>query len=331
MRNPPVRIAITGAAGQIGYNLVSRIAGGAMLGKDQPVILQLLDLPQSQKTLSGVVMELQDCASPLVAGIIATEDPAVAFRDAQFALLVGARPRGPGMERKDLLAANGAIFTAQGEALGRYADPDCKVLVVGNPCNTNALITMTSAMRFGRLKRENFTAMLRLDHNRALAQIACKTERLVGSLSKMIVWGNHSSTMYADYRFCESNGDRVSDLIQDETWYREEFLPTVRNRGAAVIQARGLSSAASAANAALGHVRDWWRGSPADDWVTMGVPSDGAYGVPEGIIFGFPCVTENGRYRIVRDLELDDYSREAIASSAKDLLDERDAIRDLLD
>lgn len=329
MSKSPVRVAVTGAAGQIGYSLLFRIASGEMLGKDQPVILQLLDLPQAQKAVNGVMMELQDCAFPLLAGMIATDDPNVAFKDAQVALLVGARPRGPGMERKDLLTENAKIFTVQGAAIGQYAHPDCKILVVGNPCNTNALIARTVGAKFGRVPARNFTAMLRLDHNRALSQLAAKCERDVSSLKKLVVWGNHSPTMYADYRFCESNGDKVKDLINDDVWNRDVFLPTVGKRGAAIIEARGLSSAASAANAAIDHVHDWWLGSNGE-WVTMGVPSDGSYGIPEGITYGFPCTTENGEYKIIQGLEIDEFSRERMTHTLNELLEERDGVKDLL-
>ncbi|MDX5363518.1 MAG: malate dehydrogenase [Pseudazoarcus pumilus] len=329
MSKSPVRVAVTGAAGQIGYSLLFRIASGEMLGKDQPVILQLLDLPQAQKALAGVMMELEDCAFPLLAGMTASDDPNVAFKDAQVALLVGARPRGPGMERKDLLAENAKIFTVQGAAIGQHANPDCKVLVVGNPCNTNAYIAMKTAEKFGRVPAKNFTAMLRLDHNRALSQLAAKSGREVSSLKKLVVWGNHSPTMYADYRLVTSGSDKVKDLIDDEAWNRDTFLPTVGKRGAAIIEARGLSSAASAANAAIDHMRDWWLGSNGE-WVTMGVPSDGSYGVPEGIIFGVPCTTSNGEYEVVKGLEFDDFSKERIKRTLDELLEEREGVKDLL-
>jgi malate dehydrogenase len=268
MAKAPVRVAVTGAAGQIGYSLLFRIAAGEMLGRDQPVILQLLDLPQAQKAVQGVMMELEDCAFPLLKEMIATDDPNVAFKDAQVALLVGAKPRGPGMERKDLLSENAKIFTVQGAAIGQHADPNCKVLVVGNPCNTNAYIAMKTAEKYGRVPAKNFTAMLRLDHNRALAQLAKKTGRPVDSFKHLAVWGNHSPTMYPDYRFCTSNGESVKDLINDEAWNRDVFIPTVGKRGAAIIEARGLSSAASAANAAIDHVRDWWLGSNGE-WCSL--------------------------------------------------------------
>ena len=329
MSKTPVRVAVTGAAGQIGYSLLFRIASGEMLGKDQPVILQLLDLPQAQKPLQGVIMELDDCAFPLLAGVIATDDPNVAFKDAKVALLVGARPRGPGMERKDLLTENAKIFTVQGAAIGQYADPDCKVLVVGNPCNTNAYIAKEIALKYGRLPAKNFHGMLRLDHNRALSQLAAKTGRAVSSLKNLVVWGNHSPTMYADYRFVTSNGDKVKGLINDDAWNSDVFLPTVGKRGAAIIEARGLSSAASAANAAIDHVRDWVLGSNGE-WVTMGVPSDGSYGIPEGIIYGFPTTTENGEYKIVQGLEIDEFSRERMTKTLNELLEERDGVKDLL-
>ncbi|MEY3200694.1 MAG: hypothetical protein RIR70_244 [Pseudomonadota bacterium] len=329
MSKAPVRVAVTGAAGQIGYSLLFRIASGEMLGKDQPVILQLLDLPQAQQACQGVIMELEDCAFPLLAGVFATDDPNVAFKDAQVALLVGARPRSKGMERADLLEANGAIFTVQGKAIGENADPNVKVLVVGNPCNTNALIAMNAAKKAGRVNPANFTAMLRLDHNRAASQLATKTGRAVSSLRKLTVWGNHSPTMYADYRFATSNGDSVKTLVNDEAWNRDTFLPTVGKRGAAIIEARGLSSAASAANAAIDHIRDWWMGSNGE-WVTMGVPSDGSYGIPEGIVFGFPCTTANGEYQIVKGLEIDAFSQERINLTLKELTDERDGVKHLL-
>ena len=329
MAKAPVRVAVTGAAGQIGYSLLFRIASGEMLGKDQPVILQLLDLPQAQKAVKGVMMELEDCAFPLLAGMIATDDPNVAFKDAQVCLLVGARPRGPGMERKDLLTENAKIFTVQGAAIGQYADPNVKVLVVGNPCNTNAYIAKEIAVKYGRVQAKNFTAMLRLDHNRALSQLASKSGREVSSLKNLVVWGNHSPTMYADYRAVTSNGDNVKNLINDEAWNRDVFLPTVGKRGAAIIEARGLSSAASAANAAIDHIRDWVLGSNGE-WVTMGIPSDGSYGIPEGIIYGFPVTTENGEYKIVQGLEIDEFSRERMTHTLNELLEERDGVKDLL-
>lgn len=329
MSKSPIRVTVTGAAGQIGYSLLFRIASGEMLGKDQPVILQLLDLPQAQKALAGVIMELEDCAFPLLAGVIATDDPAVAFKDTQAALLVGARPRGPGMERRDLLAENAKIFTVQGAAIGQYADPNCRVLVVGNPCNTNAYIAKESAKKFGRVPSKNFTAMLRLDHNRALSQLANKIGRPVSSLKSLVVWGNHSPTMYADYRFVTSNGDKVKALINDDAWNRDVFLPTVGKRGGAIIEARGLSSAASAANAAIDHMRDWFLGSKGE-WVTMGVESDGSYGIPAGIIYGVPVITENGEYKRVEGLEIDAFSRERMDFTLKELEEECAAVADLL-
>ena len=328
MSKAPVRVAITGAAGQIGYSLLFRIASGEMLGKDQPVILQLLDLPQAQKAVSGVMMELDDCAFPLLAGMVATDDPNVAFKDAEACLLVGARPRGPGMERSDLLQANGAIFTVQGKAIAENAKENVRVLVVGNPCNTNALIAAAAAKKVGRTNPRNYHGMVRLDHNRAMSMAADKAGRAVSSLSKMIVWGNHSPTMYADYRFCTSKGDSVKALINDHAWNNDVFLPTVGKRGAAIIEARGLSSAASAANAAIDHMHDWFLGS--DDWVTMGVPSDGSYGIPAGLVYGFPCECKNGDYKIIQGLEIDAYSREKMNKTQKELEDERSAIADML-
>ncbi|POA99534.1 malate dehydrogenase [Chromobacterium sinusclupearum] len=321
----PVRVAVTGAAGQIGYSLLFRIASGEMLGKDQPVILHLLDLPQAQTALKGVMMELEDCAFPLLAGMVATDDPNVAFKDVKVALLVGARPRSKGMERKDLLEANGAIFTVQGKALNDHAARDVKVLVVGNPANTNAWIAMKSAPD---LDPKNFTAMLRLDHNRALSQIAAKTGKPVSSIEKLAVWGNHSPTMYADYRFATIDGQSVKAMINDEAWNRDVFLPTVGKRGAAIIEARGLSSAASAANAAIDHIHDWVLGSNGK-WVTMGVPSDGSYGIPEGVMYGVPVVCENGEYKRVEGLEIDAFSRERMDLTLAELEEERAAIAHL--
>ena len=324
----PVRVAVTGAAGQIGYALLFRIASGEMLGKDQPVILQLLELPmeKAQAALKGVIMELEDCAFPLLAGIVGTDAPEVAFKDADVALLVGARPRGPGMERKDLLLENAKIFTAQGAALNKVASRDVKVLVVGNPANTNAYIAMKSAPD---LKPENFTAMLRLDHNRALSQLATKAGVAVGDIEKLVVWGNHSPTMYPDYRFATVNDESLKDRIADPDWNANEFIPQVGKRGAAIIEARGLSSAASAANAAIDHVRDWVLGSNGK-WVTMGIPSDGSYGIPEGVIFGFPVTTKNGKYTMVRDLPIDDFSQKAIDKTLAELEEERAGVAHLL-
>ena len=318
----PVRVAVTGAAGQIGYALLFRIASGEMLGKDQPVILQLLDLPQAQKAVQGVMMELQDCAFPLLDSMIATDNPEVAFKDADIAILVGARPRGPGMERADLLQANAQIFTVQGAALNKVASRDVKVLVVGNPANTNAYIAMKSAPD---LPAKNFTAMLRLDHNRAASQLAEKTGKAVRDIEKLCVWGNHSPTMYADYRFATIGGESVKDLINDQDWNANVFLPTVGKRGAAIIEARGLSSAASAANAAIDHIRDWVLGTNGK-WVTMGVPSDGSYGIPAETMFGFPVTCENGEYKIVQGLEIDAFSQERIDKTLAEL----QAVKDLL-
>ncbi len=322
MSKSPVRVAVTGAAGQIGYSLLFRIASGEMLGKDQPVFLQLLDLPQAQKACQGVMMELDDCAFPLLEGMIATDDPNVAFKDADICLLVGARPRGPGMERADLLTANGAIFTVQGKAIAENAKEDVKVLVVGNPCNTNALIAASAAKKVGRTNPANYHAMLRLDYNRAVLQLAQKSKRPVASFKNLVVWGNHSPTMYADYRNCTSNGDNVKTLINDPVWNN------VGKRGAAIIEARGLSSAASAANAAIDHIHDWVLGSA--NWVTMGVPSDGSYGIPAGIVFGFPCECKGGSFKIVQGVEIDDYSREKINKTLKELTDEAEAVKAML-
>ena len=328
MSKSPVRVAVTGAAGQIGYALLFRIASGEMLGKDQPVILQLLEIPdeKAQKALKGVIMELDDCAFPLVAGIEAHGDPMTAFKDTDYALLVGARPRGPGMERADLLAANAQIFTAQGKALDKVASRNVKVLVVGNPANTNAYIAMKSAPS---LPRENFTAMLRLDHNRALTQVAQKTGTKVADIEKLAVWGNHSPTMYADYRFATVGGKNVKDLINDQVWNADTFLPTVGKRGAAIIEARGVSSAASAANAAIDHMHDWALGTKGK-WVTMGVPSNGEYGIPKDVMFGFPVTTENGKYKIVEGLAIDEFSQERINKTLKELQDEQAGVAHLL-
>ena len=328
MSKAPVRVAVTGAAGQIGYSLLFHIASGEMLGKDQPVILQLLDLPQAQKACQGVIMELDDCAFPLLAGVFATDNPDVAFKDADLCLLVGARPRTAGMERADLLAANGAIFTVQGKSIAENAKEDVKVLVVGNPANTNAYIARAAAKKVGRTNPANYHGMIRLDHNRAISQLAAKAGRPVSSLKKVVVWGNHSPTMYADYRFCTSNGDSIKALINDPVWNNDVFLPTVGKRGAAIIEARGLSSAASAANAAVDHMRDWVLGS--DEWVTMGVPSDGSYGIPEGIVFGFPCECKGGSYKIIQGLEIDAYSQEKINKTLKELTDEAEAVKSML-
>jgi len=324
----PVRVAVTGAAGQIGYSLLFRIASGEMLGKDQPVILQLLEIPdeKAQNALKGVIMELEDCAFPLLAGIEAHSDPMTAFKDTDYALLVGSRPRGPGMERAELLAVNGAIFIGQGKALNAVASRNVKVLVVGNPANTNAYIAMKSAPD---LPAKNFTAMLRLDHNRAASQLAAKTGKAVSDIEKLTVWGNHSPTMYADYRFATIGGESVKAMINDETWNRETFLPTVGKRGAAIIAARGLSSAASAANAAIDHMRDWALGTNGK-WVTMGIPSDGSYGIPKDVMFGFPVTTENGEYKIVQGLDIDAFSQECIDKTLKELTDEQAGVAHLL-
>jgi len=324
----PVRVTVTGAAGQIGYSLLFRIASGEMLGNDQPVILQLLELPldKAQAALKGVMMEVEDCAFPLLAGMSGGSDPMVAFKDAEIALLVGARPRGPGMERKDLLLENAKIFTAQGKALNAVASRGIKVLVVGNPANTNGYIAMKSAPS---LPKTNFTAMLRLDHNRALSQLAAKAQVPVGSIKKLIVWGNHSPTMYPDYRFATTGGVSLKTKINDENWNRSVFIPTVGKRGAAIIEARGLSSAASAANAAIDHVRDWLAGSNGE-WVTMGVASDGSYGIPQDVMYGFPVTTANGEYELVQGLEIDPFSRERMDATLKELEEERAGVSSLL-
>ncbi len=324
----PVRVAVTGAAGQIGYSLLFRIAAGDMLGKDQPVILQMLELPmeKAQAALKGVMMELEDCAFPLLAGMIGTDDADVAFKDADIAMLVGARPRGPGMERSDLLQENAKIFTAQGASLNRVASRNVKVLVVGNPANTNAYIAMKSAPD---LPAKNFTAMLRLDHNRALSQLAIKAGVAVGDIDKLVVWGNHSPTMYPDYRFAVANGASIKDTINDAEWNANTFIPKVGKRGAAIIEARGLSSAASAANAAICHIRDWVLGSEGK-WVTMGVPSDGSYGIPKDVMFGVAVTTANGEYTRVEGLPIDDFSQAAINKTLNELEEERAAIAHLL-
>ncbi len=324
----PMRVAVTGAAGQIGYALLFRIASGEMLGKDQPVILQMLEIPdeKAQNALKGVMMELDDCAFPLLAGMVPAADPLVAFKDADVALLVGARPRTKGMERKDLLEANGAIFTGQGRALDAVASRSVKVLVVGNPANTNAYIAMNSAPG---LARENFTSMMRLDHNRAVSQIATRLGKPVASIEKLLVWGNHSPTMYPDYRFATCEGKSVKDMINDTAWYKEVFIPTVAKRGTAIIEARGLSSAASAANAAIDHVRDWVQGS-SGKWVTMGIASDGSYGIPEGVMYGVPVTTANGKYQTIKGLEIDAFSREKMDFTLKELEEERAGVAHLL-
>jgi malate dehydrogenase len=328
MSKPPVRVAVTGAAGQIGYALLFRIASGEMLGKDQPVFLQLLEIPdeKAQKALKGVMMELEDCAFPLLAGMEAHSDPNAAFKDTGIAMLVGARPRGPGMERKDLLAANAQIFTAQGKALDKVAARNVKVLVVGNPANTNAHIAMKSAPS---LPKRNFTAMMRLDHNRALSQLAARAGKPVTAVEKLIVWGNHSPTMFPDIRFATVGGVPAPTVVKDESWYRETYIPTVGKRGAAIIEARGLSSAASAANAAIDHIHDWVLGTNGH-WVTMGVASDGSYGIPQDIIYGVPVTCARGEYQVVKDLEINEFARSKMDNTLKELLEERDGVSHLL-
>ena len=325
MKNP-VRVTITGAAGNIGYALAFRIAAGDMLGPDQPVILQLLEITPALGALQGVVMELNDCAFPLLAGVVATDDASVAFKDTDYALLVGARPRGPGMERKDLLTANGAIFGPQGKALNDHASRDVKVLVVGNPANTNALIAQAAAPD---LNPRNFTAMTRLDHNRALSQLAEKTGTHTTDVAKMTIWGNHSSTQYPDISHATVKGKAAKGLV-DDTWYKDTFIPVVQQRGAAIIKARGASSAASAASAAIDHMRTWALGTDGDDWVSMGVPSDGSYGIAPGIIYSYPCRCKNGDYEIVQGLEIDAFSREKMDATERELREERAAVENLL-
>jgi malate dehydrogenase len=322
----PARIAITGAAGQIGYQLAFRIASGQMLGPDTPVILQLLEIPPALGALKGVEMELLDCAFPTLAGVIATDQPDQAFADAAYALLVGARPRGPGMERKDLLLENARIFSAQGKSLNANADRKVKVLVVGNPANTNALIALSNAPD---LDHARFTAMTRLDHNRALSQLAAKTGASITEMRQMTIWGNHSATQYPDISHCTVAARPASSLV-DEAWVRDEFIPTVQQRGAAIIKARGASSAASAASAAIDHVRDWTLGSADGDWVSMAVPSDGSYGIAPGVVYSFPVRCRGGRYEIVQGLELSEFSRERMQASEAELLEERDGVRDLI-
>jgi malate dehydrogenase len=328
MTKKPVRVAVTGAAGQIGYALLFRIASGEMLGKDQPVILQLLEVPVEgpQKALKGVMMELDDCAFPLLVGMEAHSDPMTAFKDTDYALLVGSRPRGPGMERAELLAVNGAIFIAQGKALNAVASRNVKVLVVGNPANTNAWIAMKSAPD---LPSKNFTAMLRLDHNRAASQVAAKTGKAVADIEKLCVWGNHSPTMYADYRFASIKGESVAAMINDQEWNANTFLPTVGKRGAAIIEARGVSSAASAANAAIDHMRDWALGTNGK-WVTMGIASSGQYGIPAGTMFGFPVTCEGGEYKLVEGLAIDEFSQTCINKTLAELQGEQDGVKHLL-
>jgi malate dehydrogenase len=323
----PVRVAVTGAAGQIGYALVFRIASGQMLGDDQPLVLQLLEIPQAVGALEGVRMELDDCAFPLLAGVVTTDDANVAFEGADYGLLVGAMPRKEGMERSDLLSANGAIFTEQGKAIAASAADDVRILVVGNPANTNALIAMNNAEG---VPAERFTAMTRLDHNRAIAQLAAKAGASVADVTRMTIWGNHSATQYPDVFHAEVAGKPAFDAVgNDQAWLEGEFIPTVQQRGAAIIKARGLSSAASAANAAIDHVRSWALGTPAGDWVSMAVPSDGSYGVPEGLISGFPVTCASGRYEIVQGLEIDEFSRGRIDASVAELEGERDAVAGL--
>ena len=325
----PMRVAVTGAAGQIGYSLLFRIASGEMLGKDQPVILQLLEIPdeKAQKALKGVMMELDDCAFPLLAGMVPASDPMVAFKDADVALLVGARPRGPGMERKDLLEANGKIFAPQGKALSEVASRDVKVLVVGNPANTNCLIAMKNAPG---LQPANFTAMMRLDHNRSLTQIGQKLGKPVSAVHKMIVWGNHSATQYPDLFQAEVDGKKAWPQINDQEWLEKQFIPTIQKRGAAIIEARGLSSAASAANAAIDHIRDWVFGTPDGDWISMGIPADGSYDIAEGVVYGYPVTCKNGKYQIVKGIDVSDFGRARMQTTLKELHEERDSIKALL-
>ena len=329
MSKAPIRVAVTGAAGQIGYALLFRIASGEMLGKDQPVILQMLEIPdeKAQKALKGVMMELDDCAFPLLHGMIPASDPMVAFKDVGVALLVGARPRGPGMERKDLLEANGKIFGPQGQALDKVADRNVKVLVVGNPANTNCLIAMKNAPS---LKPAQFTAMMRLDHNRATSQVAQKVGKAVSNIKKMTIWGNHSATQYPDLFQAEAEGKKVWPMINDQAWLESAFIPTVQKRGAAIIDARGLSSAASAANAAIDHVRDWSLGTRDGDWVSMGIPSDGSYGIPEGVLYGYPVTCKGGKFEIVKGIEVSDFSRKRMDATLKELHEERDGVKHLL-
>lgn len=322
----PVRVTVTGAAGQIGYALLFRIASGAMLGEDQPIILQLLDITPALEALNGVKMELEDCAFPLLAGVVCTDDPNVGFKDTDYALLVGARPRGPGMERKDLLEANAAIFSVQGKAIDQNASKNIRVLVVGNPANTNALITQRNAPS---IDPRNFTAMTRLDHNRAMSQIAEKTGKTVNDISNMTIWGNHSATQYPDLFNAKVSGQTASDLV-DQEWLESDFIPTVQQRGAAIIKARGASSAASAANAAIDHMRSWALGTEGDDWVSMGVYSDGSYDIQEGLIYSFPCRCKDGQWEIVQGVEVNDFSRSKLQATEKELAEERDGVKHLL-
>jgi malate dehydrogenase len=329
MPKSPVRVAVTGAAGQIGYSILFRIAAGDMLGKDQPVILQMLEIPdeKAQKALAGVMMELNDCAFPLLAGMSAASDPMVAFKDADYAILVGARPRTAGMERKDLLEANGAIFVPQGKALDKVASRKVKVLVVGNPANTNALIAMKNAPS---LSPRQFTGMMRLDHNRSLSQISAKVGKPVTSLRKMTVWGNHSATQYPDLFQAEADGKKVWPMINDQAWLETNFIPTVQKRGAAIIAARGLSSAASAASAAIDHMRDWALGTPDGDWISMGIPSDGGYGIAEGVVYGHPVTCKNGEFQVVKGIDISDFARTRMNATLKELHEERDGVKHLL-
>ncbi len=322
----PVRVTVTGAAGQISYSLLFRIAAGEMLGTDQPVILQMLEITPALEALKGVAMELEDCAFPLLAGMVCTDDANVAFKDTDYALLVGARPRGPGMERKDLLEANAAIFSAQGKAINDNASRDIKVLVVGNPANTNALIAQRNAPD---INPRQFTAMTRLDHNRAMTQLAIKTGTTIHSVSHMTIWGNHSATQYPDLYHARVDGEVAIDKV-DQSWYEDEFIPTVQQRGAAIISARGASSAASAANAAIGHMRTWASGTADNDWISMGVYSDGSYGIEEGLIYSFPCVCKNGDWEVVLGLEINDFSRAKMTATEQELKEERDAVQHLL-
>lgn len=322
----PVRVTITGAAGQIGYQLAFRIASGQMLGPDQPVFLQLLEIPPALPALNGVVMELEDCAFDTLAGIVATDDPNVVFKDSEYALLVGARPRGPGMERKDLLEANAQIFSVQGKAINDHANSDIRVLVVGNPANTNALIASSNAPD---IDKSRFTAMTRLDHNRAMAQIAVKTGGHVSDIRQMTIWGNHSATQYPDIYHASVAGKAAIDLV-DESWLADEFIPTVQQRGAAIIKARGASSAASAASAAIDHMRDWALGTPADDWVSMAIPADGSYGIEEGVVYSYPVRCSGGEYEIVQGLDVNEFSRTRMEATEAELREERAAIESLL-
>jgi malate dehydrogenase len=325
--NSPIRIAVTGAAGQIGYSLLFRIAAGDMLGRNQPVFLQLLDIHESLPRLQGVAMELEDCAFPLLAGVVFTDDPNIAFRDAGIAMLLGARPRSKGMERKDLLEENGVIFSVQGRALEEVAGHDVKVLVVGNPVNTNAYIAMKSAPS---LKPENFSAMMRLDHNRALSLLAAKLGKPVSSVRKVIVWGNHSSTQYPDLNHAEIDGCKAAELINDQAWIENCFIPAVQERGMVVIEARGQSSAASAANAAIDHMHDWICGTPANDWVSMGILSDGSYGIPKGVMFGYPVTCQDGLFKIVPDLKINAFSKERMQASYRELVEEKESVTHML-